>query len=49
MSKLARGDEPRVNPFQIMLKIQMSDRFLEFGIIEGVAISTNIWSRRVES
>ena len=36
MSKLARSDEPKVNQFQIMLKIQMSDRFLEFGIIEGV-------------
>jgi len=35
--------------FQIMLKIQVSDRFLEFGIIEGVGISKNIWLRRIES
>ena len=49
MSKLARSDEPKVNQFQITLKIQMSDRFLEFGIIECVGTSKNIWLRRVES
>ena len=49
MSKLARSDEPKVNQFQIKLNIQMSNRFLEFGIMESVGISKNIWLRRVES
>jgi hypothetical protein len=30
------------------LKIQMSNRYLEFRIIEGVGASKNIWLRRVE-
>jgi len=37
MSKLARSDEPKVNQFQIKLKIQMSNRFLELGIMKVLA------------
>jgi len=35
--------------FQIKLKIQMSNRYLEFGIMEVVGISKNIRLRRAES
>ena len=49
MSKPARSDEPKVNPFQVKLKIQIPNRYLEFGAIKGVGLSKNTRLRRGES
>ena len=48
MSKLVRSDEPKVNQFQIKLRVQMSNKFLRFGVVGGVYMLETIRVRRVK-
>ncbi len=46
--KLVRSDEPKVNQFQIKLKVQMSNKFLRSGVTGGVYMLVTIRVRRIE-